>query len=159
MIRFDPSGLKGAFDRMAKTAKDKGKDMAGDQAKIFLSMTKKESWKEAPDVGEINKLLLLGPRLLIGTGAKKTNKGVWTIEKAQKEIDRRIRARGTFARNWKITRTESRGFSIRIYIENEVKYAALINERGASHRAAKKTYTKFKSKLDRLAKQSTGAFK
>jgi len=150
MIRFDPSGLKGAFDRMAKTAQTKGRDIATDQAKVFLAVTKTESWEEAPTVKELVAV------------AKKVG---WRLKRKPgvtpaKELERRIRARGTFARKWHITNAETSGFKIRIWLKNDANYSKTVDDqRHVADRAAKKTQGKFTQKLKRLAGLATGAFK
>ena len=148
-MRFDPSGLTQAFDRMQKAAKDKGKDLAKDQGNFFLRTTRKLGYIVAPSKDDLFAVFRkLGNKI-------KRKKGVTPL----KEVMRRIRARGTFARGWKIERVESSGTRIRIYIGNAVKYAGIVEskERVAS-RSADIVGAGYKAKLQKLAKQVTSIF-
>ena len=148
-MRFDPSGLTQAFDRMQKAAKDKGKDLATEQGNIFLRVTSWLAWTAAPskdDLWEVFRKL---------KGRLKRKKGVSPM----KELMRRIRARGTFARGWKIDRVESTGTRIRIHISDPVKYAGIVESRvNSADKAATKVGGNYKAKLERLAKQVTSVF-
>jgi hypothetical protein len=148
-MRFDPSGLTQAFDRMEKAAKDKGKDLAQEQGNFFLRTTRKLGWQAAPskdDLWDVFRKL---------KGRLKRKKGVSPM----RELMRRIRARGTFARGWKIDRVESGGTRIRIYISDPVKYAGIVEDKKhVASRSADIVGAGYKAKLERLAQQVTGIF-
>jgi len=148
-MRFDPSGLERAFDRMEDGAKRHGKTMATDQGNMFLKVMKSESWKIAPTRETLS---AVAERL---KGRLKRKKGVTPA----KELARRMRARGTFARGWEITKVESAGFRIRIWMEDKAKESGKVDdEKGVSDRAEKIAGKSFKSKLDKLASKVTGLF-
>ena len=148
-MRFDPSGMDAAFERMRKAARDKGKDLADSQGKAFLQTTKREAWKAAP-----TKDLLVSTAQRLGWRLKR-QKGV----SVAKELARRIRARGTFSRGWKITGISSAATKIRIWIGNAVTYAGAADAKSHSaEKAANIVGGKFKDKLTRLAKAATSMF-
>jgi hypothetical protein len=148
-MRFDPSGLTQAFDRMQKAAKDKGKNLATDQGNFFLRTTRKLGYIVAPSKDDLFAVFRkLGNKI-------KRKKGVTPM----KELMRRIRARGTFARGWKIEKVESSGTRIRIYIGNAVKYAGIVeNKERVASRSADIVGAGYKAKLQKLAKQVTSIF-
>jgi hypothetical protein len=148
-LKFDPSGMFRAFDKMSQTANEKGKDLAKDQGKFFLGMTRKISWQEAPSKELFDQLLSrLGGRL-------KRKPGV----RPAKEIQRRKRMRGMFARRWAIHKVENSGYRIRVWIGNPVSYA---DKAEAKHepavQAANIVGRAFNRRLNRLAQQVTGVF-
>lgn len=148
-MRFDPSGLKQAFDRMDNAAQKRGKTMAEDQGNFFLKTMKKESWKVAPTPATLNEV---AARL---QGRLKRKKGTTPME----ELQRRMRARGTFSRGWKITKVERAKYRIRIWMVDEAKQSAKVDsEKKVSDKAEKITGKSYKSKLDKLADQVTGVF-
>jgi hypothetical protein len=148
-MRFDPSGLTQAMDRMQQAAKDKGKDLAVQQGNFFLRLTRKLGWEAAPskdDLWEVYRRL---------KGKLRRKKGKTPLQ----EIMRRIRARGTFARGWKIDRVENTGTRIRIHISDPVKYSGIVESRkNVAGRAADTVGSTFKGKLQKLAAQVTSIF-
>ncbi len=134
---------------MGKTAQKRGKTLAEDQGNFFLSLTKKMGWKIAPSREELD---AVAQRL---KWRLKRKKGM----SPGKELARRKRARGTFARGWQILKVESLKSRIRIWIGNMVSYAGKVDsERNVSKQAANVVGGRFKSRLDRLAQQATGDF-
>lgn len=148
-MRFDPSGLKQAFDRMEEGAESHGKTLAEDQSKFFLKHMKKESWKVAPTPSTLNSV---AERL---KGRLKRKKGVTPME----ELQRRMRARGTFARGWAITKTEQAGYRIRIWmVDSSSQSGKVDDEKKVSNKAERITGKSYKSKLDKLADKVTSIF-
>jgi hypothetical protein len=148
-MRFDPSGLKRAFDRMEDSAKTRGKTMAVAQGDIFLKIMKEESWKIAPTPQRLDAVAKsLKWRL-------KRKKGVTPIQ----ELHRRIRSRGAFARQWKIVKIKSSGFRIRIWMVDESNESGKVDsKKNVSDKAEKITGKSYKTKLDKLADQVTSDF-
>ena len=141
-MRFDASGLYSAFDRMQENASAKGKDLATVQANDFLSEMKKDGRAIAPT-----------PETLKGVAEKlgwrlRRKKGV----SPEKELQRRIRARGTFARFWKIWKTDSEKFRIRIWLIDDGADSAKVDaQKGVSEKAVNASGGRFKSRLNKLA--------
>jgi hypothetical protein len=149
MIKFDPSGLERAFERMEQTAQAKGKVLATQQGNFFLSVTKRLSRAVAPTPQE---LFALAQQL---KWRLKRKPGV----SPQKELKRRIRARGIFARGWKVTKVEQAKYRIRIWIANAVSYAGIVEDKHhTTDKAGKVVGPKFQEKLDLYAKDVTGVF-
>ena len=147
---FDTSGLERAFKRMEDGAKKSGKTLAEKQGAVFLGTLKKESWKIAPSR---ETLTAVAERL---KGRLKRKKGVTPA----KELARRIRARGTFARGWAITKIESSGFRIRIWMEDSSADSAKVDSlKGVSNKSAEITGKSYKERLDKYASQVAGIFK
>jgi len=148
-MRFDPSGLKNAFDRMEDGAKSHGKTLAEEQSQFFLKIMKQESWKIAPTVATLNEV---------------ANRLKWKLKRKKgvtpgQELQRRIRARGTFARGWKIVKTESKGFTIRIWMVDDSAQSAKVDAmKNVSDKAEKITGKSYKTKLDKLAGKVTSIF-
>jgi hypothetical protein len=112
-MRFDDFGMSLAFDKLQEDAEKKGHELGEDSANFFLRLTKKMGWKAAPPKETIQALLgQYGGRL-------KRKPGVTP----EKEIARRLRARGTFARRWYIQKVEKSRLNIKIWIANTVSYA------------------------------------
>jgi hypothetical protein len=76
------------------------------------------------------------------------------------EVERRIRARGTFARAWRFRNFEDAGGSrIRIWIQNTVTYAKEINDRdNTAPKAAVYIAKRFQRDLSRLATKLSSTF-
>lgn len=149
-MRFDPSGMKRAFERMEKTSQDKGKKLSGDQARFFVAVCRRLGWKLAPTKEE---LVAVGQRL--GNRVKRP-KGK-TVEQ---EIKRRIRMRGAYARSWMIDHVESAKWRIRIWIKNRTNYSGILeSEKHVAEQAANIVGGRFKGRLERYAKQVTYSFK
>lgn len=148
-MRFDPSGLYSAFDRMRESAARQGKNLADVQANDFLIEEKKQGRIIAPTAEElVNKAQELKWRL-------KRKPGV----SPGKELSRRIRAKGTFARGWFISKVESQKFRIRIYLTNKSANSDVVDSKfRASDKAEKITGKRFKTRLDRLAETVTKTF-
>jgi hypothetical protein len=123
--------------------------MAVNQGNIFLKIMKEESWKIAPTPQKLNDVAKrLKWRL-------KRKKGVT----AGQELQRRIRSRGAFARQWKIVKIKSSGFRIRIWMVDESNESAKVDaKKNVSDKAEKLTGRSYKTKLDKLADQVTSTF-
>ncbi len=148
-MKFDPSGLNRAFERMEKTAHSKGKDLAVQQGNFFNSMARKIGWEIAPTRDELEAVF----RKL--NGRMKRAKGKTPLQ----ELERRKRARGTFARGWHVLKLESLRGRIRIWIGNDVKYSGIVEDQhDTTKKAGQIVQGRFRGKLDRYAKQVTGVF-
>jgi len=148
-MRIDTSGLYKAFDKMRENAESKGKTLTEQQSQIFLRMMKTESWKAAPSKDELFQTAQeLKWRL-------KRKKGV----SPAKELKRRMRARGTFARGWQILKVESAQYRIRVWLIDKSTDSAKVDKRhGVSKRTTEKMGGNFKRRVDNLAKQLTNDF-
>jgi hypothetical protein len=149
-MKIDTKQLRVALDRMDKAAKEKGKVLSKDQGTFFLRMTQKLSWKVAPTKAYLDSLKdILGGRI-------KRKPGV----SVDKEIARRKRARGTFARDWRLSRVEVIKNGFRIWIRNTISYAGVVNEQ---HQVASNAATivgnSFGRKLRRYAGEVTKSFR
>ena len=135
---------------MRTTAKRRGRDLAEDQGNFFVRMARSFGWKVAPSKEELIDVAgSLGNRLRRKAGVTPA-----------KELARRIRARGTFARGWFVSNVTSSGNVIRIWITNRVTYSGVVDNRtNVASKAANVVGGKFKSKLDKLANQCTSVFK
>ena len=135
---------------MRDTAANQGKTLADVLAKGFLADMKAEGWKVAPT-----------PQTIID----KAKSLKWKLKRKPgvtpaAELARRIRAIGTFARNWKIVRTESEKYRIRIWLMDSSSQSDKVDtEKKVSDRAEKITRNKFKTKLDAMASRITGGFR
>lgn len=148
-MNFDPSGMNQAFDRMRENAARQGKDMATQQAGFFLANLKREGRAIAPTPDRIYSDVKAADFKI------KRKSGV----SVAKEIKRRIRARGTFGRAWKIIKVTSERFLIRIWMENTSAESLKVdNMKGVSDRAEKKSGQRFKDRLNRLADSITSKF-
>jgi len=148
-MRFDPSGLYSAFDKMSAQASSQGKTVAEVQSKDFLNEAKKQGWLVAPTPETITaKAKQLKGRLIRKPGVTPA-----------KELARRIRARGTFARGWYISNVTSERFKIRIWLTNKSAESAKVDQqKKVSDKAEKATGGRFKSRLDKLAQSITSNF-
>jgi hypothetical protein len=151
-MRFDPSGLNRAFDRMEKSAQAKGKTMVQVQGGIFLGILKKMERAVAPTKDEIYQVYQkLNWRL-------KRKKGVTPFQ----EMLRRQRQCGNLARQWVIDPSKSSsqtGHKIRIWLLDKAHYSGVVEARnGTSKQAATVAGSSWKSKLETYAKQVTGVF-
>lgn len=148
-MRFDPSGLYAAMDRMRENAAAKGKTLGEVQSQDFLNEIRKKGRAIAPT-----------PELLVST-AKKIG---WRLKRKPgvspgQELQRRIRARGTFARGWKLWKTESEKFRIRIWLIDTAGESAKVDaQKGVSDAAEKASGGRFKTRLNKLADQVTKFF-
>ena len=134
---------------MEKTAQSKGKDLAVEQGNFFVVMARRLGWTVAPSKDELDAVF---QKL---RGRLKRKKGVTPLQ----ELARRKRARGTFARGWKLSHIEKKPRAIRIWIGNAVNYAGIVeDEHHTTKKAADVVQDRFKGKLDRLAQQVTGVF-
>lgn len=148
-MNFDASGMNRAFDKMRENAESKGKDMATQQASFFLSNLKREGRAIAPTPDRIFSDVKAADFKI------KRKAGV----SVSKEIKRRIRARGTFGRAWKIIKVTSERFAIRIWMENDSAESLKVdNMKGVSDKAEKKSGQRFKDRLNRLAESITNSF-
>jgi len=123
--------------------------MADVQGKDFLNEAKKQGRIIAPT-----------PETLVA----KAKELKWRLKRKPgvtpgKELARRIRARGTFARGWFISNITSEKFKIRIWITNKSAESEKVDQiKKVSDKAEKATGGRFKSRLDRLAKSVTSNF-
>lgn len=149
-MRFDPSGLESAFDKMRNNASSQGKSLADVLAKGFLADIKKESFKIAPTAQTLTEVAVkLNWRL-------KRKRGVTPA----KELARRIRAKGTFARGWQFWKTESARFRIRIWLIDKSSNSETVDsQKKVSDKAANITGSKFKTKLNQMADRIMGGFR
>lgn len=148
-MRFDPSGLSQAFDKMRDNAASQGKDLAFLMAGQFLNEMRKESRLIAPTTETLN---TVAARL---KGRLKRKPGVTP----EKELARRQRAKGIFARKWKIDRKEMDRNHVRIWlIDTSASSEKVDREKKVSDKAEKTTGRAFKSKLDTMASKITSAF-
>lgn len=148
-MQFDDSGLRKALDIMSKKASEKGKPLAVKQAYFFVNLARKISRQNAPDPIEI---LDVGLKL---KGRLKRKPGVTVLQ----EIGRRISKIGTLAKGWRIWKTESDRFRIRIWIIDLVGYSKVVDDRQKlSHQAAEIVGKSFKRALDKLAVKITSEF-
>ena len=141
-MNFDFSGMTQAMDKMQKNAEIQGKTLAEKMSIEFLKDMKSESWKIAPTAETISaKARELKFRI-------KRKKGVTPA----RELARRIRARGTFAKSWKIWKTESQKYSIRIWLIDMATASEKVdNDKKVSVKAEKITGKKYKDRLDKMA--------
>jgi len=141
--------MNAAFDRMRDNAATRGKNLADVQGQDFLRTIKQEGRKIAPTPQELyDTAARLGWRL-------KRKPGV----SPAKELKRRIRARGTFARGWQIVRITSERFRIRIWLEDKAAESDKVDTRhGVSDKAEKKSGGRFKRRLNQLADTLTRLF-
>ena len=148
-MKFDPSGMYSAFDRMREQASSQGKNLATVQGNDFLNEAKKQGRLIAPT-----------PETLVDTAKKlkgrlKRKPGV----SVGKELARRIRARGVFAKGWVISHITSEKFRIRIWIKNESTNSDEVDtKKGVSDKAEKASGGRFKSRLNKLADSVTNKF-
>jgi hypothetical protein len=149
-MRFDPSGFDSAFDRMEETAKRGGRTVAEQQGQFFIKIAKAQGWLIAPSTQTIiEKVKSLKGRI------RHYKKG----STVKQELDRRIRARGTFARKWVTTKIESVGFSIRIWVMNKSAFSEIVDkQKHVFDKSAEMAKSGYKAKLDKLADQTTKAF-
>ena len=131
---------------MRESAASKGKDLANVQGQDFLRTVKREAWKAAPTKQElVETAQALKWRL-------KRKKGVTPA----KELARRMRARGTFARGWQIVKITSEKYRTRIWLMDKSAESGKVDEaHKTSDRAEKQTGTRFKQRLDKLAQSVT----
>jgi hypothetical protein len=136
------SGMTQAFDKMGENASNQGKTLAEVLAAGFLKDMKDEGRKIAPTPEE---LTTTAKQL----GWKLKRKPGWT---PARELARRIRARGTFARGWKLWKTESEKFRVRIWLIDTAGSSAKVDtEKKVSDKAEKITGKKFQTKLGAMA--------
>lgn len=148
-MRFDPSGLDRAMDKMKERAEKTGKTLAKKQGNFFVRMARKISLANAPDPVEI---LDLGLRL---GGRLKRKQGVTVLA----EIGRRISKIGTLARGWRYWKTEEERSRIRIWIIDNVGYSKVVDDRqGLAKQAEAVVSRSFQKGLTKLAKKITGDF-
>jgi len=134
---------------MRDQAASKGKTMADVQGKDFLNEAKKQGRIIAPTPETIT---ATAKRL---KGRIKRKPGI----SPGKELARRIRARGTFARGWFISNITSEKFKIRIWITNKSAESEKVDQiKKVSDKAEKATGGRFKSRLNKLADSLTNKF-
>jgi len=149
VMRFDPSGLSQAFDRMRKEADKKGKSLMEQQGKFFLNTVKALAKPLEPTPDEIY-------RSAKARGFKIRRKKGYSVKK---ELQRRIRAIGTFRRGWKPARIEQSRNWIRVLIGNIVGYSGEVeNKWKTGDKGADVVGGRFKQRLHKLAKQVTSIF-
>tara|TARA_R110000868_G_scaffold59271_1_gene181954 strand:- start:4944 stop:5369 length:426 start_codon:yes stop_codon:yes gene_type:complete len=138
-----------AFDKIRDAAASQGKDLAKVQGDDFLNEAKKQGRIIAPTAQELtDKAVKLKFRL-------KRKPGV----SPAKELARRIRAKGTFARGWFISKVTSEKFKIRIWITNKSAESEKVdNQKKVSDKAEKASGGRFKGRLEKLANSVTSRF-
>lgn len=148
-MRFDPSGMEQAFDRMNERASTKGRTLATEQKWFLFRLLRRFGWAIAPSRELLDEVARrLGGRILRKPG----------MTPAQ-ELARRKRARGTFARGWEISKVDSKRFSIRIWFINNSTESALVDKKhGVADKACGQAENRFRSKLNRLAESITNSF-
>lgn len=151
---LDPLGA--ALDKMREDALKQGKDFAKKESNFFLRVMRKISWESAPSRQTLysvyNRLAGEGKLWsMIRRGGTKT---------PEAELERRLRARGTFARRWFVASiTQPSKWRIRILLVDKATYSSQIAERdGTVEKAKTKTLQNWKSKLDRVASSITRRF-
>ena len=135
---------------MEESAKREGKTMTEKQGEFFIKIAKAQGWLIAPSPETIiNKVKSLKGRI------RHYKKG----STVQQELQRRIRARGTFARKWVTTKIESVGFSIRIWVMNKSAFSEVVdNEKHVFDKSASIAQRGFKDRLGKLADKITSSF-
>lgn len=133
---------------MRYMAQKKGKELGQEQSKKFLRMIRANSWKEAPSKAELLSL------------PQKLN---WRIKRkkggAMKEIRRRVRARGTFAKSWRISKVIEQPYRIRIWIVDTLPYAGAVESKShPAENAAKSMESSFRARLEKYAQQVRSTF-
>lgn len=158
-MRFDPSGLNRAFDTMLVRGNGRGKTLAFKMANFFVRITRKISREDStPTVAELQ---ALQTRKVLFVGVGKNKHLSDNRQAMDKEIARRIKRIGTFARGWsrQFAQTEISARRIRIWIRNRVGYSKLIDDRDSdSDKAAQFIRGAFQRDLEKLAKGLTGDF-
>lgn len=134
---------------MEESAKREGKTMTEKQGEFFIKIAKAQGWLIAPTP---QTLTAVAQKL---KGRLKRKPGVTPA----KELQRRIRARGTFARGWVTTKIESVGMSIRIWVKNKSAFSEVVdNEKKVFDKAKSQAQGRFKENLTRLADRITKTF-
>lgn len=148
-MKFDPSGLTQAMDRMRENAAGQGRTLSEQMSKVFLA-----------DMKEQGRMIAPTPDTLV----QKAKSLKWRLKRKPgvtpgKELARRIRARGTFARKWKIWKTEGEKYNIRIWLIDTAANSGIVDEqKGVSKKAERITGNKYKSRLGALAQKLMGSF-
>jgi hypothetical protein len=143
------SGLSQAFDKMRDNAASQGKDLTYIMAGQFLNQVRKDSREIAPTAEELNAVAM---RL---KGRLKRKKGVTP----EKELARRQRAKGIFARKWKIDRKEATRNNIKVWLIDTSANSAKVDEKfKVSDKSEKIVGGKFKDKLNQMAERITRNF-
>lgn len=134
---------------MREQASSQGKTMASVQGRDFLNEAKKQGREIAPTPEKLNAVAQkLRGRLLRKPGVTPA-----------KELARRIRARGTFAKGWFISNITSEAFRIRIWLTNKSAESGKVDmQKKVSDKAEKITGRRFKTRLDALARTITRTF-
>jgi len=131
---------------MSAMAEARGKDLAFVMAGKFLRNMRTEGRVIAPTAEE---LTAVAERL---RGRLKRKKGVTP----ERELKRRIQAKGVFSRKWQVARKESQKYRIRIWLIDQAANSQKVDsEFKVSEKAARKTGTEFKQRLDMMADQIT----
>ena len=151
---LDPLG--NAMNALRDRAQKEGKDFGKKEASIFLTIMRRVSWKSAPSRDTIqavyDRLYHEGRRwFMVRRGNSKT---------PEEELQRRFKARGTFARRWFVASvTNPSPWRIRILLVDKATYSSQIAERdGTIPKAQNIALGKWESKLNRLAHILTGRF-
>ena len=145
---LDPLGA--ALNKLRDDAHKEGRTLAKKESNVFLRIMKRVSWQSAPTREEITSVYeRLGWRM-------KRRKGTKTPEA---ERDRRLRARGTFARAWFVVSVSEAGSRIRILLKDKANYSTEIAERdGTIEKAQQRTLRGWGNKLNSVAKKLAGNF-
>ena len=145
---LDPLGE--ALQKLRRDAVKEGRNFAKQESNVFLRIMKRVSWQSAPTRETIQSVYeRLGWRM-------KRRRGTKTPEQ---ERDRRLRARGTFARAWFVIKVTDYGMRIRILLKDKAKYSTEIAERdGTIEKAQQRTLRGWRNKLNRVARKLAGNF-
>lgn len=145
---LDPLGT--ALSKLKADAHKEGKTLAKKESNVFLRIMKRVSWQSAPTRETINSVYeRLGWKM-------KRRRGTKTPEA---ERDRRLRARGTFARAWFVVSVSEVGSRIRILLKDKAEYSSEIADRdGTIQKAQQRTLRGWGNKLNRVAKKLAGNF-
>lgn len=148
-MRFDPSGLDRAFDKMRRRAQEGGTTLAKKNGNFFVRMARKISRDNQPDPVEILETgLKLGNRLRRKPGVS-----------IMAEIGRRISKIGTLAKGWRYWKSEEERSRIRIWIRDNVSYSKVVDDRQhLAEQAAKVVRGTFQKGLSKLASKLAGGF-
>jgi hypothetical protein len=134
---------------MRDQAASQGKTMATVQGNDFLNEAKKQGREIAPTA---ETLTTVAHKL---KGRLKRKKGVTPA----KELSRRIRARGTFAKGWFISSVTAEKFRIRIHLTNNSAESGKVDaDKKVADKAEKITGKRFKTRLNKLADSVTRTF-
>jgi hypothetical protein len=149
-IRANLDPLGEALQKLKADAHKEGRTLAKVESNVFLRIMKRFSWESAPTRETIKSVYeRLGWRMRRRRGTKTP----------EAERDRRLRARGTFARAWFVVSVTEVGSRIRILLKDKADYSSQIAERdGTIEKAQQRTLRGWGDKLNRVARRLAGNF-